>query len=137
MAVDIDFSHHRVVFRDPATVIKPTGAIEIALVELDGERVAPISVNGAAPRQFELELGNVIGPLMVTPAYAEKEGLLRGHPHSQRLSGRFVETVVSVDHLSFTGIDFPRTPIALIPESEVPPASITGGVGLRCWPGSG
>jgi hypothetical protein len=128
--VDIDFSHHRVAFRDPATLIKPPGAIEIPLIELDGERVIPLSVNGAAPRQFELELGNVIGPLMVTPAYSEEERLLQGHPHSQRLSGRFVETVVSVDHLSLGGIDFPRTPIALIPESEVPPPSITGGVGL-------
>jgi PDZ domain len=130
VAVDIDFSHHRVAFRDPATLVKPAGAIEIPLVKLDGERVVPLSVNGASPRQFELELGNVSGPLMVTPAYAEKEGLLQGHPHSQRLSGRFVETIVSIDHLSFAGINFPRTPIALIPESEVPPASITGGVGL-------
>jgi len=130
VAVDIDFSHHRVAFRDPATVTKPIGAIEMPLVELDGERVLTLSVNGATPRQFELELGNVIGPLMVTPAYAEKEGLLQGHPHSQRLSGRFTETVVSVNHLSFAGIDFPQTPIALIPDSEVPPAPITGGVGL-------
>lgn len=130
VAVDIDFSRHRVAFRDLATLTKPVGAILIPLVELDGEHVLPLSVNGAAPRQFELELGNVIGPLMVTPAYAEKEGLLQGHPHSQRLSGRFVETVVSVDHLSFVGIDLPRTPIALIPDSEVPPDSITGGVGL-------
>jgi hypothetical protein len=130
VAVDIDFSHHRVAFRDPATVTKPVGAIEVPLVELDGERVLPLSVNGAAPRLFELELGNVIGPLLVTPAYAEKEGLLQEHAHSQRLSGRFIETVVSVDHLRFAGIDFPQTPIALIPDSEVPPASITGGVGL-------
>jgi hypothetical protein len=49
---------------------------------------------------------------------------------SQRMSGRFTETVVSVDHLTFAGIDFPQTPIALIPDSEVPPASITEGVGL-------
>jgi hypothetical protein len=130
VAVDIDFPHHRVAFRDPGTLIEPTGSIEIPLVELDGERVLPLSVNGGVPRQFELELGNVIGPLMVTPAFAEKQELLRGHAHSQRLSGRFTETVVSVDHLSFAGIDFPQTPIALIPDSEVPPASITGGVGL-------
>jgi len=130
VAVDIDFPHHRVAFRDPGTLIEPIGSIEIPLVELDGERVLPLSVNGGAPRQFELELGNVIGPLMVTPAFAEKQELLRGHAHSQRLSGRFTETVVSVDHLSFAGVDFPQMPIALIPDSEVPPASITGGVGL-------
>lgn len=93
-------------------------------IELDGERVLPLSVNGAPSRQFELELGNVIGPLMVTPTYAEKEKLLERRRISQRMSGRFTETVVSVDHLTF-----PQTPIALIPDSEVPPASITGGVG--------
>jgi hypothetical protein len=130
VAVDIDFPHHRVAFRDPATLMKPMGAIEVPLVELDGERVVPLSLNGGPPKQFELELGNVIGPLMVTPAYAEQERLLQGHPRSQRLSGRFTETVVSIDHLSFAGVDFPQTPIALIPDSEVPPASITGGVGL-------
>jgi PDZ domain len=130
VAVDIDFPHHRVAFRDPRTLIGPIGSIEVPLVELDGERVLPLSVNGGAPRQFELELGNVIGPLMVTPAFAEKQELLRGHAHSQRLSGRFTEIVVSVDHLSFAGIDFPQTPIALIPDSEVPPDSIAGGVGL-------
>jgi len=75
-------------------------------------------------------LGNAIGPLMVTPTYAEKEKLLQGSRTSQRMSGRFTETVGSVDHLTFAGIDFPQTPIALIPDSEVPPASITGGVGL-------
>jgi hypothetical protein len=63
VAVDIDFSHYRVAFCDPATLIKPIGAIEVPLVELDGERVLPLSVNGKAPKQFELELGNVIGSL--------------------------------------------------------------------------
>jgi len=130
VAVDIDYPHHRVAFRDPGTLTKPAGAIEVPLMELDGERVLPISVNGGASRQFELELGNVIGPLMVTPTYAEKEKLLEGRRISQRMSGRFTETVVSLDHLTFAGIDFPQTPIALIPDSEVPPASITGGVGL-------
>jgi hypothetical protein len=131
VAVDIDFAHHRVAFRDPKTVSKPAGAIEVPLIELDGERVVPLSVDGAAPAQFELELGNMIGPLMVTPAYAKAHKLLEGHPTSQRLSGgRFVEPVVSLDHLNFAGVDFPQAPIALIPDDQLPPASITGGVGL-------
>jgi hypothetical protein len=130
VAVDVDYPHHRVAFRDPSTVIKPAGAIEVPLIELDGERVLPLSVDGAAPAQFELELGNVIGPLMVTPDYARTQKLLEGHATSQRLSGRYVESVVSVDQLSFAGIEFPQVPIALIPDTELPPASITGGVGL-------
>ena len=130
VVVDIDYAHHRVAFRDPRAVTKPVGAIEVPLIELDGERVLPLSIDGAAPAQFELELGNVIGPLMVTPAYAARQKLLEGHPTSQRLSGRYSETVVSVDHLSFAGIDFAQVPIALIPDTELPPPSITGGVGL-------
>jgi hypothetical protein len=130
VVVDVDYAHHRVAFRDPRAVTKPAGAIEVPLIELDGERVLPLSIDGAAPAQFELELGNVIGPLLVTPAYAARQMLLEGHPTSQRLSGRYSETVVSVDHLSFAGIDFSRVPIALIPDTELPPPSITGGVGL-------
>ena len=130
VVVDVDYAHHRVAFRDPRTVTKPADAIEVPLMELDGERVLPLSIDGAAPAQFELELGNVIGPLMVTPAYAARQKLIEGRPTSQRLSGRYSETVVSVDHLSFAGIDFAQVPIALIPDTELPPPSITGGVGL-------
>jgi hypothetical protein len=130
VVVDIDFAHHRVAFRDPKTATKPVGSIEIPLMELDGERVVPLSVNGSAPVQFELELGNMNGPLLVTPAYAETHKLLEKHATSKRLSGAFSETVVSVDHLDFAGIDFPHAPIAIIPDTDLPPASITGGVGL-------
>jgi hypothetical protein len=130
VTVDIDYAHHRVAFRDPRTVPRPAGAIEVPLVERDGERVVPLSIDGEAPAQFELELGNVIGPLLVVPAYVQTHKLLDGHPTSQRQSGPFIETVVSVDHLRFAGVDFTHTPIALIPESEIPPAGITGGVGL-------
>jgi hypothetical protein len=130
LAVDIDFAHHRIAFLDPKTVTKPAGATEVPLTELDGERVVPVSVDGAAPAEFEFELGNVIGPLLVTPAYAQAHKLLEGHPTSTRLSGSFTETVVSLDHLGFAGIDFPGAPIAIVPESQLPPVAITGGAGL-------
>jgi hypothetical protein len=130
VAVDLDFAHHRVAFLDPNSLVKPAGAIEVPLVELDGERVVPVSVNGAAPAQFEFELGNMNGPLMVTPAYAQAHQLLSGHPISQRLSGPFSETVVSVDRIGFAGLEFPHAPIAIIPDSQLPPPSIIGGIGL-------
>jgi hypothetical protein len=130
LAVDIDFAHHRVAFRDPKKATKPAGATEIPLIQLEDERVVPLSVDGAAPAQFELELGNMNGPLMVSPAYAQAHKLLDGHPVSERLSGRYSEKVVSLDHLGFAGVDFPNAPIAIIPDPEVPPASIAGGVGL-------
>jgi len=130
LAVDIDFAGHRVAFRDPQTLSKPSGAVEVPLVERDGERVVPLSVDGAPAAPFELELGNMNGPLLVTPAFADAHRLLQGRSTSKRLSGPFSETVVSVDHLSFAGVDFPHAPIALIPDTQLPPASIAGGVGL-------
>jgi hypothetical protein len=130
VVVDIDFARHCVAFRNPKTVYRPVGAVEIPLIELDGERVIPLSVNGSEPAQFELELGNMNGPLLVTPAYADTHKLLESHATSQRLSGPFSETVVSVDHLGFAGVDFPGAPIAVIPDTDLPPGSIAGGVGL-------
>jgi PDZ domain len=130
LAVDIDFANHRIAFRDPKTLAKPEGAIEIPIVKLAGERVVPVSVDGAAPAQFEFELGNMNGPLLVTAAFAQANQLLRGHPTSERLSGPFAETVVSVDLLGFAGTDFQHAPIAIIPDSQLPPAAIVGGVGL-------
>jgi PDZ domain len=130
VVVDIDFARHCVAFRNPKTVYRPVGAVEIPLIELDGERVVPLSVNGSEPGQFELELGNMNGPLLVTPAYADTHKLLESRATSQRLSGPFSETVVSVDHLGFAGVDFPGAPIAVIPDTDLPPGSIAGGVGL-------
>jgi hypothetical protein len=130
MVVDIDYAHHRLALRDPADVGRPPHAVEVPMIELDGERAVPLSINGAPPVQFELELGNVSGPLLVIPSYAQAHKLLEGHPTSQRLSGQFVEPVVTLDHLRFAGVDFPKVPIALVPDAALPPAAITGGVGL-------
>ena len=130
LAVEIDFTRQQVAFRDPAAVSKPKGAMELPLTLVNDEWVVPVAVNGAAPALFELELGNVSGPLLVTPQYAAEHKLLEGVRTSQRLSGRFTETVVSVPHLSFAGVKTPAAPIALIPDSEVPSAPIVGGVGL-------
>jgi len=129
-AVDIDTARQRIAFDDPKSLTTPAGAIELPLRELDGERVVPLSIDGAAPAEFEMELGNVNGPLLVTPAFARAHHLLEGRRTSQRLSGQFEETVVTLDRLSFAGVDFAHVPIAVIPDSQLPPASITGGVGL-------
>ena len=128
-AVDIDFAKQRLAFLPASAVVPPPGSVEVPLVLQDGERVVPASVNGTSAK-FEFELGNVNGPLLVTPAFAKGHKLLDGRPKSQRISGPFVETTVSVDRLTFAGVDFPASPIALIPDSQLPPASITGGIGL-------
>jgi hypothetical protein len=132
--VDIDFAHHRLALRDPRTLRRPKGAIELPLVQKGDAKemqwVVPLSVDGGGPAWFEVELGNVSGPLLVTRGFAETHGLLEGHPTSQRRSGPFHETVVSVDHLTFAGVDFPGAPIAIIPDGENPPEPVIGGVGL-------
>jgi len=128
-AIDIDFAHHRLALRDPKTVTRPAGAIEVPLTVQDGQRVTPVSVDGAAPVNVELEIGNVIGPLMLTPAYALAHKLLEGHPTSERVVQK-PETVVSVDRIRFAGADFDHAPIAIIPDDNLPPAAITGGLGL-------
>ena len=130
VTVDIDYAHQRLAFRDPARLTKPARAVEVPLVELDGEHTVPLSINGAPPVQFELELGNVSGPLLVIPSYAEAHKLLEGRRTSQRLSGKFIEPVVTLDKVRFAGVDFPNAPIALVPDAALPPASISGGVGL-------
>ncbi len=37
VAVDIDYPHHRVAFRDLKTLVRPSGAIDVPLITLDGE----------------------------------------------------------------------------------------------------
>jgi hypothetical protein len=129
-AVEIDFSDRRIAFRDAAKVTKPKGAVELPITEVDGERLVPVSVNGEPPAKFEFELGNTSGPLLTSPAYTKEHRLLEGMKTSQRLSGHFTETIVMVNSLGFAGVRTPAAPIAVIPESEATPPSISGGVGL-------
>ena len=129
-AVEIDFSHHRIAFRDASKVATPKGAVEIPILELNGEHLVPVSVNGAPPAQFELELGNTSGPLLTSPAYSKEQRLLEGVKTSQRLSGQFIETIFTVSHLGFAGVQTLAAPVALMPESQAPPPTIAGGVGL-------
>ncbi len=131
LIVDIDSAHHRLAFRDPAAIAKPKDAVEVPLVARDGERVVPLSLDGAPPALFEIELGNTSGPLLVTPGYAQAHQLQENRPVSQRLSGQFVEKVVTLNRLGFAGLDLDHVPIAIVPDAALPPPSITGGVG---WP---
>lgn len=132
--VDIDFAHHRLAFRDPAHVVRPKGAVEVPLLQKGDAKetqwVIPLSLDKAPPAWFEVELGNVTGPLLVTRGYAETHGLFDGRPTSERQSGPFHERVVTLDHLDFAGMGFPHAPIAIVPDSQNPPEGITGGVGL-------
>ena len=134
LGVDIDFPHRQMAFVDSNGVRRPVGAVEVPLVikgdDKEDQWSVPLSVDGAPPIWVEVELGNVIGPLMLTRPYAEAHKLFDGHRTSLRLSGKYHEPVVSLDHVTFAGADFPQTPIAIIPDPEPPPAGVTGGLGL-------
>jgi hypothetical protein len=132
--VDIDFAHHRLAFRDPAYVVSSKHAVEVPLLQKGDAKetqwVIPLSLDKAPPAWFEVELGNVTGPLLVTRGYAETHGLLGGRPTSERQSGPFHERVVTLDQLDLAGMGFQHAPIAIVPDSQNPPEGITGGVGL-------
>ena len=85
-AVDIDFAHHRIAFRDPSKLTKPDGAIEIPLASVKGIRSIPVSVEGRPPVQFDFDLGNG-SPLLIFPAYYQSQHLLDGRRATQVLGG--------------------------------------------------
>jgi hypothetical protein len=64
-AIALDFTHHRVAFRDTDHLLRPKKSVVIPIPDVGGMRVVPVSVNGAPPAQFECQLGNVSSPLLL------------------------------------------------------------------------
>ncbi len=135
LVVDIDFEHHRLAFRDPGVFTPPAGAAEVPARLVDGIRAVPVSVEGRAPVSFDFDLGNG-SPLLVFPAYWQKEKLLEGRPHSAALGGAIggihPETVATVRSMTFAGVTFADVPTVFTPEgpSAVDTSHTLGNVGL-------
>ncbi len=135
LAVDIDFAHHRIAFRDPANEAKPDGAVEVPLVPVEDLHLVPVSIEGAPPAQFELGLGNS-GEILVYQPYYESHKLLEGRRLSKRLAagtgGVVVEPVATLSRAEFAGVTFVNMPAALIPSSVAgtPSNIIAGDLGL-------
>jgi hypothetical protein len=135
LAVEIDFAHHRIAFRHPASLAKPAGAIEVPLTREHDEHLVPVSLERAPPAEFELGLGNS-GEMLVYESYYQSHKVLEGRRSSQRLAagtgGFFPETVATLNHIKFAGIELANMPAAFLPASVTPgvPASISGDVGL-------
>jgi len=133
--VDIDFAHHRIAFRDPASQVKPDGAVEVPLIPVEDLHLVPVSIEGAPPAQFELGLGNS-GEILVYQPYYESHKLLEGRQLSKRLAagtgGFVVEPVATLNHAEFAGVTFVNMPAALIPSSLAGTTSavIAGDLGL-------
>lgn len=135
LAVDIDFAHHRIAFRDPASQARPDGAVEVPLIPVEDLHLVPVSIEGAPPAQFELGLGNS-GDILVYQPYYESHKLLDGRRLSKRLAagtgGFVVEPVTVLNRAEFAGITFVNMPAALIPSSAAGTTSslIAGDIGL-------
>lgn len=135
LAVDIDFAHHRIAFSDPASQVKPAGAVEVPLTRVQDERVVPVSIEGAPPAQFELGLGNA-GEMLVYQSYYDPHKLLEGRRASQRLAagtGGFIpEAVATLSRAQFAGIEVTKMPAAFIPATMTPSKAdlISGDIGL-------
>jgi hypothetical protein len=136
IAVEIDFAHHRIAFRDPATVTKPAAAVDLPLIPGGEARTLPVSIEGAAPVQFEMFLGDP-APLTVYQPYYEAHKLLEHRPTSIRLGGglggRPQEPVATLDRARFAGVDFFKVP-AVFPSNAVRGDSsdkVSGNIGLQ------
>jgi hypothetical protein len=136
VAVDIDFAQRRIAFLDPVTVTKPAGAVEVPLMPGLEARTVPVSIEGAAPVQFEMFLGDP-APLTVYQPYYEAHKLLKNRPTSIRLGGglggRPQEPVATVARARFADIDFVRVP-GVFPSNAVRGDSsdkVSGNIGLQ------
>jgi PDZ domain-containing protein len=135
-AVDIDFANHRIAFRDPATVTKPVGAMDIPLIRGLEARTLPVSIEGAAPVQFEMFLGDP-APLTVYEPYYVAHKLLENRTTSIRLGGglggRPQEPVATLTRAQFAGVDFVNVP-GVFPSNAVRGDSsdkVSGNIGLQ------
>jgi hypothetical protein len=131
--VDIDFPHRRIAFRDPARLVKPSGARELPVEVVAGEHTVPLSIEDGAPGHFAPWLGNS-GDLLIYQGYYEAHGLLQGRQVSQRLAGGLgalnAEPVATMGHVQFAGVGFRQVPAALIPDSisKVDSSLLSGGL---------
>jgi hypothetical protein len=133
--VDIDFQRHRIAFRNPATFKPPNRALRLPLLPIDGNRVTKLSVEGRAPINVYLDLGNG-SPLDLFPAYWQRERLLEGRRTSQLLNGgaggqRPVQVAI-VDTVSLGGITLHRVPTNFPPPGKTTASSqrVQGNLGL-------
>ncbi|MGA7710281.1 MAG: aspartyl protease family protein [Rhizomicrobium sp.] len=135
LAVDIDFAHHRLAFRDPDHLAKPADAVEVPLRRIFGNRSVPVSIEGNVPVEFEFDLGNG-APLDIYPAFYQTHDLLTGRRSSQLLGGGIggyrPETVASLSRVSFAGIDFHEVPATFSPDtlSGANSNRVVGNIGL-------
>lgn len=135
LVMDIDFAHHRIALRDSSEPQIPAGATSVPIVRAEESFLVPFSIEGAAPADFELGLGNS-GDLLVYQSFYEAHRLLEGRHLSKRLgigSGGIVpEPIGTLRSAQFAGFRFENMPAAFIPASlaGTQSSTIAGDLGL-------
>jgi hypothetical protein len=125
IAVDIDFAHRRLRFRQPGPDIKPAGAVEIPLTREQGRILAPVSVEGRSPILAEIDLGDA-GAITLSPAYAKS--LLAGRAATKQthigIGGVRLSTLATLKSLMFGGRTATDVPVQ-VPETWLDAAPLT------------
>jgi hypothetical protein len=78
--VDVDFAARKVAFLPPAGYAPPPGAIDLPL----GPKGVPLSIEGAPPANFQIDLGDA-DAIDLFPAFIASRGLAHGRIVSQVL----------------------------------------------------
>ena len=119
LVVDLDIPRQRLRFLDPGTFAKPSDAVEIPLLRIDGFRAIPVSIEGRKPVQLQLDLG-ANETLSLFPEYAQDERLLEGRKLSQSLfagiGGIQAQTDVILRNLAFGGTSSAEVPASVLPQ---------------------
>ncbi len=135
LAVDIDFAHHRLAFRDPASIDIPAGAVSVPLSRIFGNRSVPVGIDGGPAVPFEFDLGNG-GPPDIYAAYSQAHPLLQAGRTSQVLGGGVggyhPTMIVSLGKLEFAKVEFHNVPATLASDTLSGSNSnvVVGNVGL-------
>ena len=135
LTVDIDFARRRLAFHDPAGFTAPADATVVPLIRTRGNRSVPVSIEGAAPVQFDFDLGNG-SPLLVFPAFYQAHKLLEGRRASQTLGGAVggfhPEVAATLSQVEFAGIRFTQVPARFTADtlSDVNSNLTQGNIGL-------
>ena len=138
LVIDIDFRRRRIAFEDPSFFTAPAGAVRLPLAHHSNLRTIPLSVEGAAPAPFDLDLGND-GPLIIYSAYRDQERLLKGRRLSERMiggvGGMRAERVSTLHAVEMAGLQLRDVPV-IFPDAgynAVTSNQAAGNVGLAIF----
>ncbi|HLI65092.1 MAG TPA: aspartyl protease family protein [Caulobacteraceae bacterium] len=113
LIVDIDFEHRRIAFIDPKSFSPPPEAVKVAMQQVRGARLAPLTIEGGPPAMFALDIGDA-GTLDIAPAYAHDRNLLAGRLTAERravgIGGSFAVTVTTLRSVEFAGVTLEGLP---------------------------